>query len=65
MSSDQRSAADPPFEVANGVDEAALARVMREVPKGAAALAGAAVAMLVIGWVLIYLLVFVPRGTVG
>jgi len=65
MSSDQRSVADPPFEVANGVDEAELARVMREVPKGAAALAGAAVAMLVIGWVLIYLLVFVPRGTVG
>jgi hypothetical protein len=47
------------------IDTAALARVMRDVPRGAAMLAGAAVALLVIGWVLIYLLVFVPRGVVG
>ena len=65
MYPEHSSAADSAFEVADGVDEAALARVMQETPKGAAALAGAAVALLVIGWVLIYLLVFVPRGTVG
>jgi hypothetical protein len=47
------------------VDEAALARVMHVVPLGAGVLAGAAVAMLVLGYLLIYLLVFVPRGTVG
>ena len=62
---DQPSAADSPFEVADDVDEAALVRAMRMVPLGAAVLAGSAVALLVIGWLLIYLLVFVPRGTVG
>jgi hypothetical protein len=63
--SDQPSAADDPAEIADDVDEAALARVMRTVPLGAAVLAGGAVALLVIGYLLIYLLVFIPRGTVG
>lgn len=49
----------------DNIDEAALARVMRVVPLGAAVLAGGAVALIVIGWLLIYLLVFIPRGTVG
>ena len=62
---DQPSAADSPSEVADEVDEAALAQVMRVVPLGAGVLAGATVAMLVIGYLLIYLLIFVPRGTVG
>jgi len=47
------------------VDEAALADVMRVAPLGAGVLAGAAVALLVIGYLAIYLLVFLPRGTVG
>ena len=38
---------------------------MRVVPLGAGVLAGAAVAMLVVGYLLIYLLVFLPRGMVG
>jgi len=63
--SDQASASDSPFEVADDVDEAALARVMRVVPLGAGVLAGGAVALLVLGYLLIYLLVFIPRGTVG
>jgi hypothetical protein len=63
--SDQPSAADSPLEVADDVDETALAGVMRLVPLGAAVLAGAAVAMLVAGYLLIYILVFIPRGTVG
>jgi hypothetical protein len=62
--SDQ-SSADSPFELADDVDEAALARVMRVVPLGAGVLAGGAVALLVLGYLLIYLLVFIPRGTVG
>ena len=37
---DQPSAADAPSEVADDVDDAALARVMRVVPLGAAVLAG-------------------------
>jgi len=62
---DQPSAADNPSEVADPVDEAALAEAMRVVPLGAAVLAGTAVALLVIGYLAIYLLVFLPRGTVG
>jgi hypothetical protein len=59
------SAADSPFDVADEVDEAALAAVMRYVPLGAGVLAGTAVALLVLGYLLIYALVFIPRGTVG
>ena len=65
MHSDQPSAADSPLEVADDVDEAALAGAMRSVPLGAAVLAGAMVALLVAGYLLIYILVFIPRGTVG
>jgi hypothetical protein len=63
--SDQPSAADSNLEVADEVDEAALASVMETVPLGAGVLAGAAVALLVLGYLLIYTLVFIPRGTVG
>lgn len=52
-------------EAGDQVDEAALAEAMRVVPLGAAVLAGAAVALLVIGYLAIYLLVFLPRGAVG
>jgi hypothetical protein len=68
MHSDHPSAGDAPLDVADEMDEvddAALARVMQMVPVGAGVLAGAAVALLVLGYLLIYLLVFVPRGTVG
>jgi hypothetical protein len=59
------SAADASSEAADNVDEAALAQVMRVVPLGAAVLAGTAVALLVIGYLAIYLLIFLPRGAVG
>ena len=39
--------------------------VMREVPKGAAALAGIAVALLMLAWLAIYFFVFLPRGMVS
>lgn len=65
MHSDQPSAADDPAEVADDIDEAALARVMHTVPLGAAVLAGSMVALVVIGYLLIYLLIFIPRGTIG
>jgi len=65
MPADQPSAADNPSEVSDQVDEAALADVMRVVPLGAAVLASAAVALLVIGYLAIYLLIFLPRGAVG
>jgi hypothetical protein len=63
--SDQSSASDSPFEAADDIDETALATVMRSVPLGAAVLAGSAVAMLVLGYLLVYTLIFIPRGTVG
>jgi hypothetical protein len=65
MHHDPTSAAASPQEVADDVNEAALAEVMHVVPLGAGVLAGAAVAILVLGYLLIYLLVFVPRGVVG
>jgi hypothetical protein len=65
MPTDQPSAADNPFDGADDVDAAALADAMRTVPLGAGVLAGAAVALLVLGYLAIYLLVFLPRGTVG
>ena len=63
--SNQESASDSSLEAADDVDETALATVMRSVPLGAAVLAGSAVAMLVVGFLLVYILVFIPRGTIG
>jgi hypothetical protein len=65
ISANEPSAADVPSEAADQVDEAALAQAMRVVPLGAAVLAGATVALLVIGYLALYLLVFLPRGAVG
>ena len=65
MVPDPPSPADASSEVADQIDETALAEAMRVVPLGAGVLAGAAVALLVIGYLLIYLLVFLPRGAVG
>jgi hypothetical protein len=38
---------------------------LREVPSGAVALGGIAVLLLLLAWVLIYVLVYLPRGMVG
>ena len=65
MSVDQPRAADNPFEEPDDIDEAALAAVLRVVPLGTAALAGSAVALMVLGYLAIYVLVFLPRGVVG
>jgi hypothetical protein len=61
----ESSSTDQPAPVTDEVDDESLARVMRVVPLGAGVLAGGAVALLVAGYLLIYLLVFVPRGVVG
>ena len=65
MSANEPSSTDVPSDAADEVNEAALAQVMRVVPLGAGVLAGAAVALMVIGYLAIYLLVFLPRGAVG
>jgi hypothetical protein len=56
---------DNQFEARDDIDEAALAAVLRVVPLGAAVLAGSAVALVVLSYLLIYLLIFLPRGVVG
>jgi hypothetical protein len=65
MPVDQPRAADNPFEEPDQIDKAALAVVLRVVPLGTAVLAGSAVALLVLGYLAIYLLVFLPRGVNG
>jgi hypothetical protein len=49
----------------SGDEEAALEMAMAEVPKGAIAVAGTAVGLLMLCWFLIYAFVFLPRGSVG
>ena len=61
----QPSAANSPSEASDEVDAAALDEVMRVVPLGAGVLAGTAVALMVLGYLAIYLFVFLPRGPVG
>jgi len=47
------------------IESAALERALAETPRGAAALAGAALGLLLLAWFAIYLLVFLARGPVG
>ena len=49
----------------DGLSEEALEDALRETPKGAFALAGVTVALLMAAWLAIYLFVFLPRGSVG
>jgi hypothetical protein len=52
-------------DAADDIDEPALERVMREVPRGAWALSGLTVGLLLLAWILIYAYVFLPRGMVS
>ena len=49
----------------DGLSEEALKTALRQTPKGAFALAGLTVALLMAAWVAIYVFVFLPRGSVG
>jgi hypothetical protein len=40
-------------------------RLLDPVPSGAAALAGIAVFLLLLGWFFVYFLIYLPRGMVG
>ena len=42
-----------------------LEAAMDEAPRGALVVSGIAVGLLMIGWLGMYFLVFIPRGTVG
>lgn len=65
MNTAKQSLDFPPPEISDEIDDAALAEVMRVAPLGAAVVAGTAVALMVFGFIAVYLLVFLPRGTVG
>jgi hypothetical protein len=65
MSNDQHSFDSDSSGVMDEIDDEALAAAMRVVPLGAGVLAGGAVALLVLGYIAVYLLVFLPRGVVG
>lgn len=49
----------------DGLTEAQLAGALKEVPRGAFALAGLTVGLLMLAWLGIYLFVFLPRGSIG
>jgi hypothetical protein len=50
---------------ASDLDDAALERVMREVSRGALALSGLTVGLLLLAWFFVYAFIFLPRGMVG
>ena len=45
--------------------EAELEQVLKVVPKGALVLSGLAVGSLMLAWLAVYFLVFLPRGPIG
>jgi len=49
----------------DGLSEARLEEALKETPKGAFALAGLTVGLIMLAWLAIYLFVFLPRGPVG
>ena len=42
-----------------------LEAALEETPRGAMVVAGIAVGLLIIGWLGLYILVFLPRGSIG
>jgi hypothetical protein len=51
--------------VAEPIDARTAALVLKEGPRGALVLAGISVALLFVGWLAFYFLLFIPRGPVG
>ena len=54
----------PPSPDPASLDQAQL-EALRRVPAGAAALSGVAVLLLLVAWLLIYFLIYLPRGMIG
>jgi amino acid transporter len=59
------ASAASPEQVAEAADQQQLEEALRDVPKGALALAGLTVGLLVLAWLAMYVFVFLPRGMVG
>jgi hypothetical protein len=62
MASDDDRAAD---RDAGDDDQARLEAALAEVPRGTVLVAGAAVLLLMAGWFFVYIMIFLPRGSVG
>ena len=54
----------PSADEADAPSAEQLSRLAR-VPTGAAALSGIAVGLLLLAWILLYLLIYLPRGMIG
>lgn len=65
MPEDERDREVAAGAVADPVAEDDLDRVLKVVPRGAAALAGAAVLIILLAWLFVYFAVFLPRGPVN
>lgn len=52
-------------DASDSVSQAELEQALETTPKGALALAGAALALLMLAYLLVYFLVFLPRGAVS
>ena len=59
------SAAYLPENVALDVSQDDVEKIVAAGPRGAAALAGVAVGMLLVIWIVFFVFVFLPRGAVG
>ena len=60
---DKRQSTDPADD--DGLTPAQIDEAMRQVPRGAFALAGLTVGLLILAWLAIYVFVFLPRGMVN
>ena len=60
---DKSQSTDPADD--DGLTPAQIDEAMRQVPRGAFALAGLTVGLLVVAWLAIYVFVFLPRGMVN
>ena len=55
---------EDPLDV-DGLSPLLLRSALEQTPRGAFALAGLTVGLLMIAWIAIYVFVFLPRGSVG
>jgi hypothetical protein len=67
MSTDEphHSAADRPEHVTAPIGSEEAVEALRNGPIGALVVAGIAVALLFVGWLAFYFLLFLPRGPIG
>jgi hypothetical protein len=65
LNNPQASAAGAPKHSPPPIDAELAAALLKQGPRGALAVAGFAVGLLFIGWLLFYFLLFIPRGSIG